>query len=94
MIQPHAEGVILFLHIQPGASTTEVAGLYGDSLKIRVHAPPVDGKANKALLDFLTKLFDVPRSRVQLLKGETGRKKSVLIRGISLPAAKAVLPEK
>src|SRR3546814_17758098 len=76
MIQSHPKGIIIHLHIQPGASKTEVAGLHGDALKVRVKAPPVDGKANKTLLSFLESYFNVSFSRVHLLKGATGRKRS------------------
>lgn len=91
MLQQHPEGTLLHLHIQPGASRTETAGRYNDSLKIRLQAPPVEGKANKALLAFLAKIFGTSRSRIVLLKGETSRKKTVLIKGIGLPEANAVL---
>lgn len=61
--------------------------MYGNALKIRLQAPPVDGKANKALMDFLAKIFGLPPSRIEILKGKTGRKKSALIRGLSTKAA-------
>lgn len=93
MIGSHAKGVLLHLHIQPGASRTEITGRYGDALKIRVQAPPVDGKANKTLLAFLSKLFGIPASRVQLLKGETGRRKTVLINGLDIVTARVVLSQ-
>ncbi|HEY9561974.1 MAG TPA: DUF167 family protein [Anseongella sp.] len=91
MIQSHPKGIIIHLHIQPGASKTEVAGLHGDALKVRVQAPPVDGKANKTLLRFLASYFNVSFSRVHLLKGATGRKKSVLIEGLSEEAVKEII---
>jgi uncharacterized protein (TIGR00251 family) len=65
----------LALHIQPGAKKTEVAGLYGDVLKIRLAAPPVDGKANAALIDFVADRLGVSKSAVSLKSGQTSRRK-------------------
>jgi len=70
---------ILMLYIQPGAKQTEVAGLHGDALKIKLAAAPVEGKANAALLKYLAKCFDVPRSHVVLKHGEKSRRKIVTI---------------
>ena len=69
----------LTLHVQPGASRTEVAGTHGDALKVRLTAPPVDGKANAELLRFLAEAFGVPRRNVTLLRGELSRAKVVRI---------------
>lgn len=91
MIKLHPEGVILYLYIQPGASRTEVAGEYDGSLKIRVQAPPVEGKANKALVRFIAKTFGLAASRVDLLRGETGRKKQILLKGIPLTEVQTIL---
>jgi hypothetical protein len=71
--------LVLSLHVQPGASRTEVAGVHGDALKIRLAAPPVDGKANAALLRFLADAFGVPLRSVTLERGETSRDKRVRI---------------
>ena len=56
----------LTLHIQPGAKRTEVAGLHGDALKIRLAAPPIEGRANEALLRFIAESFAVPLRQVEL----------------------------
>jgi uncharacterized protein len=69
----------LTLHVQPGASRTAVIGTHGDALKVRLAAPPVDGKANAELLRFLAEAFGVPRRNVTLLRGETSRAKVVRI---------------
>jgi uncharacterized protein (TIGR00251 family) len=71
--------VILVLHVQPGAKRTEVAGRHGDALKIRLAAPPVDGKANAELLRFLSDAFDVRLRNVALVRGESSRQKIVRI---------------
>jgi hypothetical protein len=71
--------LVLTLHVQPGAKRTEVAGTHGNALKIRLAAPPVDGKANAELLRFLAGAFGVPRRAVTLLRGEMSRQKTVRI---------------
>ena len=75
--------IVLTLHVQPGAKRSEVAGTHGEGtqmrLKIRLAAPPVDGKANAELLRFLADAFEVPLRNVTLLRGETSRQKTVRI---------------
>lgn len=73
--------VILTLHIQPGAKKTEITGLHGEALKIRLAAPPVDGKANAALIAFLAKACGVSKSAVELVSGDTCRAKRVRVSG-------------
>jgi hypothetical protein len=81
-----ADGSItLTIHAQPGAKKTEVAGVHGDCLKIRLAAPAVEGKANAALLAFLAEAFGVPQRNVALIRGETGRRKTLRI---ASPAAR------
>ncbi len=77
------DGVVLSLHIQPGAKKTEISGIHGDALKIRLAAPPVDGKANDALLAFLARTLGLPKSRVLLISGQTSRSKRVAVTGLS-----------
>ena len=74
------DDLILSLRIQPKASRDEVCGTHNDAIKIRITAPPVDGKANAYLIKFLAKLFKVPKGQVELISGETGRDKVVCIR--------------
>ena len=76
------KGVTLRLHIQPGAKKTEVVGLHGEALKIRLAAPPVDGKANAGLITFLADRFGVAKSAVSLVSGDTSRAKRVRIDGV------------
>ena len=73
------EDLILDCHLQPKASKDEFAGLHGERLKIRITAPPVEGKANAHLLAFLGKAFGVARSQVTLESGELNRQKRVRI---------------
>jgi hypothetical protein len=69
----------LLVHVQPGSKSTQLAGLHGDRLKIRLKAPPVDGKANRLLVAFVSELFKVPKSSVSIDKGETSRQKTLII---------------
>jgi uncharacterized protein (TIGR00251 family) len=67
----------------PNAPKSTVVGLLGDALKVKVHAPPVEGKANQALCDFLAWELDLPKRAVRLLQGDTSRKKLVEIDGLT-----------
>lgn len=71
--------LILRCHLQPKASRDEISGLHGDSVKIRIAAPPIDGRANAALIRFLAKTFGVAKRDVTILSGESGRGKRVRI---------------
>jgi uncharacterized protein len=71
--------IVLTLHVQPGAKRTGVAGRHGDALKIRLAAPPVDGKANEELLRYLASVFGVPHRNVTLVRGDSSRRKVVRI---------------
>lgn len=75
--------VLLSLHVQPGAKKTEFSGTYGNAIKLRLAAPPVDGKANACLIAFLADYFRVPKRSVALLNGETSRSKLVRIEQVS-----------
>ena len=74
------DDLVLALRIQPRASRDEFAGPYGDRLRVRITAPPVDGRANAHLLRFLGAGFGVPGANVWLERGESGRDKAVRIR--------------
>ncbi len=71
----------LTLHVQPGAKRSEVTGLHGDALKIRLAVPPIEGRANEALLKFIAEMFDVPLRQVELKQGGQSRRKAVAITG-------------
>jgi len=73
--------LVLDLHIQPGARRTEVAGMHGGRLKIRLAAPPVEGKANEALIAFLSEQLHVPRRNVTIASGAGSRQKRVVVEG-------------
>ena len=78
--------ITLTLHIQPGAKKTAFAGLHGDALKIRLAAPPVDGKANEALLRFVAEALSLPKSAVSLKSGQTSRRKVLELHGATQEA--------
>lgn len=73
--------ITLMLHVQPGAKQTTVSGLHGEALKIRLAAPPVEGRANEALLRFIADTFSVPLRNVVLKQGEQSRHKRVEVHG-------------
>jgi len=74
--------VTLTIHAQPGAKRTEIVGLHGEALKIRLAAPPIDGKANAKLIDFLASFLEVPKAGVSVLAGESARHKVVWVQGV------------
>lgn len=78
--------ITLTLHIQPGAKKTEIAGRHGDALKIRLAAPPVDGKANDALIRYIADQLKLPKSAVNLKSGQTSRQKVLEVVGAELAA--------
>jgi uncharacterized protein (TIGR00251 family) len=78
------DAVRFSVRLQPRASRNEIAGLQGVSLKVRVTAPPVDGMANQALIDFLSATLGVPRRNVCIISGFSSRAKVVEIREVDL----------
>ncbi|GJL58062.1 MAG: hypothetical protein NPIRA03_09190 [Nitrospirales bacterium] len=88
-----SKGVEIRIYIQPRASKTEIVGLHGEALKIRVASPPVDGQANVELCRFLARHFGVPRQNVRLKSGTSSRQKRVFIEGKILAELAASLTE-
>jgi hypothetical protein len=76
-------GVIIQVHASPRASKSQIQGLHGDALKIRLQAPPVDGKANQALIGFLAETLGIPQRQITLLSGQTSRQKRLGLQGIT-----------
>jgi uncharacterized protein (TIGR00251 family) len=85
--------ITLTLHIQPGAKKTEFAGLHGDALKIRLAAPPVDGKANETLIGFVAGSLGLPKSAVNLKNGLTSRRKVLEVVGTTAEAVVRIAHE-
>jgi uncharacterized protein (TIGR00251 family) len=80
--------LLLDVRVQPRASRTEFAGRLGDRLRVRLNAPPVDGRANAALVEFVAEACGLPRARVTLERGLTGRDKCLRLQGVAtIPAA-------
>jgi uncharacterized protein (TIGR00251 family) len=73
------EGWLLAVHAQPGAKRSEVAGLHGDALKIRVAAPPAEGRANEELTSFLADALGIPKKSVTVVRGVASRRKTILV---------------
>ena len=80
------DGAVLTLRLIPRAAKNAIQGEHGDALKIRLCAPPVDGAANAALIEFLSDTLSLPRARIRLLSGHTSRTKRVLLAGLSASA--------
>jgi uncharacterized protein (TIGR00251 family) len=78
-ITEKGNGLVLTLRVVPRSSKNKIDGLLGEALKVRIQAPPVEGKANAYLLKFLAKQWKVPRRSLVLLAGETGRNKRLEI---------------
>lgn len=86
------QGWLLTIHAVPGAKASRVAGLHGDALKIQVAAPPEKGRANSELVALLAGLLGVPRASVSVAKGESSRRKVVLVAAPQLDPARLLLP--
>lgn len=84
-------GVVLCVHACPRAARDAVQGLHGDAIKIRLRAPPVDGKANEALVEFLSRVLDLPKRDIAIVAGQGMRSKRVAVYGIDMAAARARL---
>ncbi|MHB1862953.1 MAG: DUF167 domain-containing protein [Gemmatimonadaceae bacterium] len=81
-------GVRVSVHVQPRAARSEIAGVHGQALKVRLHAPPVDGAANEALVAFLADTFALPRRAVRIVSGHAGRAKIVELDGLDPDAVR------
>lgn len=77
------EGIILNVKAQPRSSKSGLDGLLGDALKVRIKCAPVDGKANKELIETLADAFKLPKSRVVFKSGETSKTKRILLMGVA-----------
>ncbi|KXS32156.1 MAG: hypothetical protein AWT59_1733 [Candidatus Gallionella acididurans] len=87
------EAITLTLHVHPGAKHSEIVGLHGEALKIKLAAPPIEGRANAALLKFIAELFGVPLRNAELRQGGQSRHKVVRVTG-SKVAPESLLAEK
>jgi uncharacterized protein len=84
-------GVVLAVHVQPGAGRTEVVGRHGDALKLRVAAPPTGGRANDAVVQLVAKEFGLKPGDVMVTSGESSRQKRLRLKGVELRGAERVV---
>jgi hypothetical protein len=96
-IRESASGVTLAVRAHPGAKKTAITGIYGEGataqLKIAVQAPPVEGRANSALISFLAELFGSAKNQVEIVSGELSRSKVFLLNGVTLERTQSALAE-
>lgn len=91
-LQTLADGSLLLkLYVQPKASRNEIVGIYNDALKIRLTTPPVEGRANKAVISFLAKHMHLPKSSITIKSGHQNRNKQVLIKSCKEAKARKLL---
>jgi uncharacterized protein (TIGR00251 family) len=88
-----AKGISFSVKVHPRARKNAITGTVGDALKLALTAPPVEGKANQAVIEFFSELFAIPRSSVTIASGETSRNKVIRIAGVSKAAAEQRLAE-
>ena len=81
------DGVVIRVHAQPGAARSRIAGRHGDALKIQVHARPIEGAANRALVDVLAEALGVRPAAVTVVSGARGREKRLAVAGLDLVSA-------
>ena len=93
-VHRHASEISFQVRVHPRAKKTAIAGQIGDALKVALTAPPVDGKANAACIEFLARLLKVPRSSVTIASGETSRNKVVRVTGLSAEEVRSRLAAK
>jgi uncharacterized protein (TIGR00251 family) len=86
-----SDGVVLSLHCQPGAKASRVVGLHDERLKIQLQAPPLENRANEALVAWLADQLGVPRKQIEILTGQTSRQKRVLVQGVTLEQVERLL---
>ncbi len=92
-LEDTAEGLRLDLKVQPNARRSGWAGRHGDRLKVALTAPPVDGKANKALIEFLANFASISKSGIEIVRGEASREKTLLLRGLGAARMQELLKD-
>ena len=83
MFKESGGAVTFAVQVVPRASKNQIVGVVGEAIKIRLTAPPVEGKANAALIDFLAETLNVRRAQIEIVTGETSRHKRVRVRGVT-----------
>jgi uncharacterized protein (TIGR00251 family) len=90
-INETARGVLFAVKVHPRARKTAITGVLGDALKLALTAPPIEGRANQAVIEFFAELFEIPRSSVTIASGATSRNKVVTITGLTKAVVATVL---
>jgi hypothetical protein len=95
-LREHAHGCTVAVRLQPSAKKTAITGIYGEgnqaALKVAVQAPPVEGRANEALIAFFSEKLDLPKSSITVLSGELSRNKVLLLSGVTAASVQEQLP--
>lgn len=95
MFQTTEKGdVIITLYVIPNAPKNEIVGEYNQALKVKIHAPPVEGKANDEILRFFSKFLNVSKSQIQILKGDKSKLKKILISNMNIEKLKELIKNK
>jgi uncharacterized protein len=92
-VKDTSEGATFAVKVRPRARKNAITGAVGDALKLAVTAPPVEGRANEAVVEFFADFFEIPRASVTIASGETGRRKVVRIAGVSKQAVERKLAQ-
>ncbi len=79
MLSDHPDGLLIDVRVQPKSSQNALVGIHGDAFKVKLNAPPVEGKANKALIQLIAKLLHCPKSSVEIVSGASNRNKRLLV---------------
>jgi uncharacterized protein (TIGR00251 family) len=90
-LSSHKEGVTISLYVQPNAPKSEIIGEYNGTLKIKIKAPPIEGRANDAIIEFFSDILKIPKSRFEILRGDQSRHKVLLVRDASIEQMKTSL---
>jgi uncharacterized protein (TIGR00251 family) len=93
ILRPGKQGLLLLVHVVPRAARNEIVGIHGGALKVRLNAPPAKGAANAALVELIAEKLGLTRQQVRIISGETARRKTVAIHGVSKQAVERRLAE-
>jgi uncharacterized protein (TIGR00251 family) len=92
-IKPCKNGIQFSATIQPRSSKNKICGLHGESLKVRLTSPPVDGEANKMCIKYMAKALSVSPSRITIVSGQTRRNKIIHVEGMDIPEFLEKIPQ-
>jgi uncharacterized protein (TIGR00251 family) len=90
-IRSEKTGCIIELHVQPQARKNEIVCIHNNRLKVKIKSPPVDGKANESLIEFIAETLGLRISALELIKGETSRQKQILVHGVTASQVETML---